>query len=99
MDSILDDPSNRISQYVSASNRSSDEKPLTIDVLTRSIFSCFLYREPTEDNLATDAYHRDDEVFNAVALMNSIHDLALSQWNGAKAAGANDENPAAFGPE
>lgn len=88
--SILEDEDNRAAKFVSKSNRSTDEKPLTIDMLSKSIFSSFIYREPVEDNMATDAYKRDKEVYNTVALMNMLHDLALASWN-AKA-GPNDDN-------
>ncbi len=89
-DSVLKDPDNQASKYVSESNRSTDEKPLTIDLLNKSIFSCFIYREPTEDNMATDAYLRDDELRNTVMLMNCLHDSALAQWD--SKAGGNDAN-------
>lgn len=79
--SVLQQQDNKLSNYVSKGNRSTDEKPLTIDVLSRSIFACFLFTDPTEDNIATDAYKRDKEIDNVVALMNMFHDLALSSWN------------------
>ncbi|OFW19954.1 MAG: hypothetical protein A3H27_15345 [Acidobacteria bacterium RIFCSPLOWO2_02_FULL_59_13] len=87
--SVLQSQENKLSNYVSKGNRSSDEKPLTIDVLTKSIFSSFLYTQPVEDNMATDAYKRDKEIDNVVALMNMIHDLALGFWN--PKVGKNDE--------
>jgi hypothetical protein len=70
-----------MSKFISAGNRGSDEKPITIDMLSKSIFACFLYREPVEDNMATDAYLRQAEVENTLALMNMLHDLALHAWN------------------
>jgi hypothetical protein len=88
--SVLEDDNNHAAQFVSKSNRSTDEKPLTIDMLSKSIFSSFMYREPVEDNMATDAYKRDSEVANTVALMNMLYDLALASWN-AKA-GPKDHN-------
>ena len=87
--SVLQSPENKLSHYVSKGNRSTDEKPLTIDVLTKSIFACFLFTQPVEDNLATDAYKRDREIENVVLLMNMIHDLGLAFWN--PKAGKNDE--------
>lgn len=88
--SVLEDDNNHAAAFVSKSNRSTDEKPLTIDMLSKSIFSSFMYREPVEDNMATDAYKRDNEVANTVALMNMLYDLALASWN-AKA-GPKDDN-------
>jgi hypothetical protein len=52
--SVLQNPDNKLSKYVSKGNRSTDETPLTIDVLSKSLFSSFLFTEPTEDNMATD---------------------------------------------
>lgn len=66
-----------------------DEKPLTIDMISKSIFSSFMYLEPVEDNMANDDYARDKEVANTVALMNMLHDLALASWD--PKAGPNDE--------
>jgi hypothetical protein len=87
--SVLQNPDNKLSKYVSKGNRSTDETPLTIDVLSKSLFSCFLFTEPTADNMATDAYKRDKEIENLISLMNMVNDLALGFWN-AKA-GKNDE--------
>jgi hypothetical protein len=39
---VLEDEDNRLSRLVSAGNRSSDEKPLTLDQLHKSLFACFL---------------------------------------------------------
>jgi len=86
--SILDDEGNRLKRFVSAGNRSTDEKPLTIDMLSKSLFSCFLYAEPLEDNLLAEVYKRDKEIDNNVSLMNMLHDFALSEWN--PGAGPND---------
>jgi len=87
-DAILQDPDNRMARFVSAGNRSSDAKPLTMDMLSKSIFSNFLYRNAVDENLATDTYRRDDEIANTVALLNMLHDLALHAWN--PSAGAQD---------
>lgn len=88
-DSVLTADDNRFSKFVSDSNRGSEEKPITMDMLSKSLFSCFMYREPTEDNMVTDAYKRDEEMNNVVALMNYLHDLALSEWDGKS--GPNDD--------
>ena len=87
---IIDDKANKFSRFISAGNRSTDEKPVTIDQLSKSFFANFVYSHPVEDNMATDAYLRDQEVANNVALLNMFHDLAMHSWN-AKA-GENDEN-------
>ncbi|MSQ14379.1 MAG: hypothetical protein EXR50_00735 [Dehalococcoidia bacterium] len=87
--SVLQNPDNRITRLVSSGNRSTDDKPLTLDMLSKSIFSSFLYTEPVEDDMASDKYKRDKEIANVVALMNMLDDLALVGWN--SKAGANDE--------
>lgn len=89
-DSVLTADDNQLSKFVSDSNRGSEEKPITMDMLGKSIFSCFMYREPTDDNMVTDAYKRDEEMNNVVALMNFLHDLALVEWDGK--AGPNNED-------
>ncbi|MHC4405553.1 MAG: HNH endonuclease [Planctomycetota bacterium] len=79
--SVLEHEENRLGRLVSSSNRRSADKPITMDMLQKSLFSNFLYREPTHDNMATAAYRRDVEVENTVCLLNMFHDLALSEWN------------------
>ncbi|MFC1452080.1 HNH endonuclease signature motif containing protein [Verrucomicrobiota bacterium] len=78
---VIEHDDNRMTPFISASNRSSDEKPITIDQLGKSLFSNFLYRWPMDDNMTTDDYKRDAEAANMVALMNMFHDLALHAWN------------------
>ena len=87
---VLQHSDNRIAPLVSNSNRSTDEHPLTIDMLSKSIFSDFLSTEPSDDNMATDAYRRDKEIENVVELMNMLYDMALGSWN--PKAGKNDDN-------
>ena len=86
---ILQHEDNKLGKYVSEGNRSTAEKPFTMDLLSKSLFSCFLYREPTDDNMTTDDYKRDAELSNMVALMNMVHDLGLHNWN-AKASSKDD---------
>lgn len=88
--SVLEDSENRVSKFVSNGNRGTDEKPLTTDMLNKSIFASFLHTQPVDDNMATDAYKRDKEITNNVALMNMLYDLALGSWN--PKAGPNDGN-------
>ena len=79
--SILQHHDNKFSKFVSIGNRSTDEKPITIDMLSKSLFACFLYNQPIEDDLATEAYRRESEIENNVKLMNNLYDLALSGYN------------------
>ncbi len=79
--SVIEHPDNKLKGLISSSNRSTDEKPLTIDMLSKSLFACFLYRQPVEDNMATEAYKRENETENTVSLMNMLHDLGLHAWN------------------
>lgn len=87
---VLKRGDNQLSAFVSSGNRGTDEKPLTMDMLSKSVFSALLFREPTSENLATEAYRRDVEVQNAVAVLNMFHDLALTEWK--ERASSNDES-------
>jgi len=79
--SVIENSENKLKDLISASNRRSDDKPLTIDMLTKSLFACFLYRQPVEDNMATEGYKRQSESENMVALMNTLYELGLHAWN------------------
>ncbi len=79
--SILEDKDNRLARLVSETNYPTNENPLTINALTNSLFTSFLYREPMDENMATDSYKRGAELQNMVDLMNMLDGLALSQWN------------------
>jgi hypothetical protein len=85
--SVIEHTDNKTSKWISASNKSTNEKPLTIDMLSKSIFACFMYREPVADNMATEVYKRQTEVENVVALMNMLDDLGLHAWNASAANG------------
>jgi hypothetical protein len=78
---VLQHPDNRMTPFVSVSNRGTDESPITIDMLKKSLLARFLYTEPVDDDMALDTYHRDVEIENNVALMNMLYDLALHAWN------------------
>ncbi len=79
--SVLEDGSNRFARLVSTVNRPTDEKPISINSLEKSLFASLLYRVPTEDNMTTDAYKRSAELRNMVWLMNLLDELALQRWN------------------
>ncbi|MCG2718001.1 MAG: hypothetical protein L6408_04105, partial [Nanoarchaeota archaeon] len=87
---ILKSEENTLAKCVSPTNRSTDEHPLTMDMLSKSIFTHFLYREPVEDIIGTDAYKREYEIQNVITLMNYLFGLALCNWN--PKAGPNDSN-------
>ena len=80
-DSVLEMQDNNLTKLVSAGNRRSKEKPLTTDMLSKSLFANFLYRQPLTVNLASDEYRRDSEMQNMVSLMNMFYDLALHNWD------------------
>lgn len=82
--SILDDSDNKISQFVSKGNRSSAETPLTIDMLEKSIFGKFLYREPVDTDMATEKYIREKEFNNIVKLFNILYSEGLLNWDSSK---------------
>lgn len=50
-------------------------------MLSKSLFACFLNTDPVWDNMATDAYKRDEEIKNTVHLMNFFYDLAVHSWS------------------
>jgi hypothetical protein len=79
--SILEDQTNKIKPLVSSGNRSSNTQPLTVDLLSKSVFACFLYTEPVTDDMTTDAYKREYEFLNNIRLLNILFDLALGSWN------------------
>ena len=78
--SVIEHADNRTKEYVSAGNKSTNERPLSIDMLSKSIFTCFMYREPVEDNMLTDGYKRSAEIENIVAFLNILYDLGLHGW-------------------
>jgi len=79
--SILEDPANRTKPLIATGNRGSAVQPLTIDMLSKSVFACFLYTDPLTDNMATEAYKRELEFQNNIRLLNMLFDLALSSWD------------------
>ena len=79
--SVLEDERLKIKDLVSTGNRSTSLKPLTFDIMSKSIFACFLYTEPVSDDMATDAYKREFEFDNNIRLLNLLFDLALSKWS------------------
>jgi hypothetical protein len=79
--SILENEENRCSPLISVSNRSSKEQPITLDMLTKSIFSNFLCIVPLSDNILSDSYKREIESNNVIRLMNIMFDQSLSNWN------------------
>lgn len=79
--SILEDPSNKLKPLISTSNRSSSTQPLTVDMLSKSLFASFLYSEPVSDDMTTDAYKREYEFQNNLRLQNILFDMALVGWN------------------
>ncbi len=85
-DSVLDEKSNKAVRLVSKGNRGSAETPLTIDMLSKSLLTNFLYREPVEDDMTSVNYKRDAEIDNATMLFNMLDEEALYQWDGSKPA-------------
>jgi hypothetical protein len=78
--SVLEHPENKMRQFVSDSNRSSMEKPITMDMLQKSLFTHFLYRVSTDNDLTAPTYLRESEINNLVALMNYIVEHGLHAW-------------------
>ena len=78
--SVLDEEVNKLARLVSKSNRSTDEFPLTIDMLSKSLLSNFLYIYPLEDSLISDNYIREKEINNVIQLFNIIDEEILHNW-------------------
>ncbi|MCK5855356.1 MAG: HNH endonuclease [Sulfurovaceae bacterium] len=89
---VLESKENKVSSFVSKSNRSSMEFPLTVDMLSKSIFSNFLYRKPLEEDMASAHYRRDQEVNNNIELFNILHQEALHSWDSKKNASDTNQN-------
>lgn len=88
--SVLSHPENKLDPFVSRSNLGTDQQPITIDMLEKSIFARFLHREPTADGMASDTYRCDDELRNVLELCNMIVEGGLHGWN--PKAPADDQN-------
>lgn len=81
---VLDESTNKLVRFVSKSNRSSSEYPLTNDMLKKSLFSNFLYRYPTNDDLTSPNYKRDKEIINVIRLCNIIYEEIMHKWDATK---------------
>lgn len=92
---ILEDETNKIKHLISVSNRSSKEQPITVDMLSKSVFSCFLHTEPVPDDMLSDKYKREAEFKNVINLLNQIYDLALCSWE--SKASPNDQGQIKLG--
>lgn len=88
--SVLSDTRNKLDGFVSRANRGTDEQPITIDMLQKSIFAHFLYREPTAESMTSEEYRRDDELNNMVELCNLLVEGGLYSWD--HKAPADDQN-------
>ncbi len=71
---------NKISKFVSKSNRRTEEAPITMDMLEKSIFK-FMYKFPTEDDLTSEHYKREYEVDNMRKICGLLVDHALNSWD------------------
>lgn len=78
---VLDEEVNKLSRLVSKTNRSSDEYPITMDMLSKSLFSNFLYLTPVEEDLASNKYLREQEINNLVTLFNILDEEILHLWD------------------
>ncbi len=90
--SVLDTEVNKVSRLVSKSNRSSADFPLTVDMLSKSLLSNFLYRHPLEEDLASEHYKRDHEISNLIELFNILDAEALHNWDSTKTANDTSQN-------
>ncbi len=82
--SVLDEEVNKLARLVSKTNRSSDEYPLTMDMLQKSLLTNFLYLTPIEEDLASNKYLREKEINNVVTLFNILDEEILHLWDFSK---------------
>jgi len=82
--SVLDEEVNKLARLVSKSNRSDGEYPLTIDMLSKSLLSNFLFLHPVEEDLISEKYIREIEVNNVIQLFNIIDEEILHLWDATK---------------
>ena len=83
-DTVISDEANKLSRLVSKGNRSSQDTPLTIDMLEKSVFSNFAYRKALDEDMTRETYKRQTELDNLVRLLNILDDEALHAWDGTK---------------
>ncbi len=89
---VLDKEANKMAKLVSKSNRSSTESPLTVDMLTKSLFSNFLYRHPLEEDMASQYYKREIEINNLIQLFNILYEEAFYTWDDKKTSNDSHQN-------
>ena len=53
-------------------------------MLNKSLFSNFIYRYPTGDDLTSSNYKRDKEIYNVINLCNIIDEEILHKWDATK---------------
>jgi hypothetical protein len=83
-DSILDVSTNKITKLVSRGNKGTKECPITVDSLGKSIFSNFIYSNPTDDDITTSNYKRDTEILNTIKLCNIFEEELLHKYDSQK---------------
>jgi hypothetical protein len=82
---VLDETQNKICGLVSKSNKSTKECPLTVDSLQKSLFAQFLYKEPTDDDMADNTkYFRAVEIENVIRLCNIFYEEILHIFDSQK---------------
>lgn len=81
--SVLDER-NKVARLVSKGNRGSSEKPITMDMLQKSIFANFLYQSPVDHDMTSVAYLREYEIDNLIDLFNILYEEALCDWDGTR---------------
>jgi len=80
-DSILDDPENRITEYIAERNRTR-KNPLTIYALKQTVFKHFITAPPLDLNLERLDELREFERKNIIQLLNILTEVTLeNKWN------------------
>ena len=79
-DFILNHESNGLSALVSKSSRSNAQQPITVDMLQKSLFKDFLFRNTVDEDMNTEGYLREVEMSNLVFFFNLLYEEGLSRY-------------------
>jgi hypothetical protein len=82
--SVLDDEHNKIARLVSKGNRGTSEKPITMDMLQKSLFSVFLFSQAVNDDMTSSTYKREQEIDNIIKCFNILDEEVLHNWDGGR---------------
>lgn len=78
---VLEDANNKLAEFIAERNRTR-KNPLTIYMLQRTLFKCFVFPPPADVEIEGPQDYRSDEKANLVRLMSLLADkLLVGRWN------------------